>query len=252
MKHYKLFSVLVLVIAIAFTGCKSEDSPTEPSAPGGSSNASGQPLPKMEGSNGVLATIQYEMAAPVPGFPAIQMQMAFASLAEGADAGAVSVNSNSIATMKTGGKTYYMAPNPSNPTATLSGVNFNGSAHTWTVAGGNGVSAINGSVNSPTNFTLSAPAKDAAVSKNGFQATWSGGTSSKVFVVISQVSNGKTFSKEALSDNGNYSFTSSDLSGISGQALLQVVKYNYNKVSSGGKDYYLIAEIVKSVNVTVN
>ncbi|MFA7289625.1 MAG: hypothetical protein WC055_12180 [Melioribacteraceae bacterium] len=252
MKYFRFISVLFLAATITFTGCKSEDSPTEPSTPGGSSNASGQPLPKMEGSAGVLATIQYEMAAPIPGFPAIMMQMAFASLADGADAGAVSVNSNAIATLKSGGKTYYMAPNPSNPTASLSNVNFNGSSHSWVVAGGNGVSAINGSVNSPTNFTLSAPVKDANVSKNGFQATWTGGSNSKIFVVIAQVSNGKTFSKEGLSDNGSYSFTSSDLSGISGQAMLQVVKYNYNKVSSGGKDYYLIAEIVKSVNVTVN
>jgi hypothetical protein len=71
-------------------------------------------------------------------------------------------------------------------------------------------------------------------------------------VLVTQVNNGNYFSADELDDDGSYTVSASSLSKISGEAMLQAVKYTYNAINSGGKDYYMISEIVKSVNITVN
>lgn len=247
---------LVSIITILFlVGCNKEDSPTEANNSGSSSNQSGQPMPKFDGSdnNGVLATINYETNNPISGFPAISLNIAFATLGNSVDAGEVSVNSNSLGKLNSGGKTYYVVPNPSNPTQILN-INFNGTTHNWNVTGSNEIPALTGNVVSPNNFSMTAPTNNSSVAKaNGMQLTWSGGSSSKVFVqVISKTDPNKTKYYQELSDNGSYTFSAADLSGISGECLVYVVKYNHNVNNKDGKKYYIISEVVKNVTVTLN
>ena len=253
----KILFLIPLLLALTFAGCKKDSNPTETISEDQSVNKSGQPMPdfsKDEKYNGVLATINYEMTNPIPGMPAISTNIAFASLGDGVDAGAVAVNSNDIGKMNAGGKTYYMVPNMGNPTQTLNNISFDGSNHSWNVGGANGVSSFNGSVKSPSTFNMTSPSQSATINKSGgIQIKWNGGTSSRVHVQITSINNsGTTKYQSDLSDNGTYAFSSSDLSSLSGECLVYVVKYNYSSVSSNGKNYYLIAEVVKSVTVKIN
>ena len=252
----KLKLILLLVITTLFIGCKKDDSPTSPTGntnTGG--NQSGQPIPGFTDSasvNGVMATIAYEVST-IPGMPAVQMVMAFATFGDnGVDAGEVKVNNNVIGKITSSGSTYYMVPNPSNPTQTISNVNFNGSTHNWTVVGGSGIPALTGGVTSPSTFNITSPAANATITKSsGIQVTWNGGTSSKVMIVLASTTGNGYFTTEELTDNGTYTIPASQLANISRQALLQVVKYRYAEVTSGGKSYFMIAEIVKNITVTI-
>lgn len=255
LKYY--LSILLLVLFVA--ACSSDDdNPTDPSNGEGNdiTNNSGQPLPQLgqEDITGVMATISYEFAT-VPGFPAAAITMGFAQFGSGIDAGTVSVNNNTIEKTTQNGTTFYVVPNPSNPTAGLSGVNFDGSAHNWSVSGSGDVPEISGSVNSPRAFNLTAPASNAAITKsNGMDIAWSNtNDASNLLIVIADISNANSYVFiEGVADDGNYTVSADDLNGISGDALVQVVKYNYSIATAAGSNYAVIAEIVKSVTVTVN
>ncbi len=240
-----------MLVLIVLTGCKKEESPTEP--PSGNNqggNPTGQPIPTFSGDyNGVLATISYQQT--ISGLTA-DFAFGFARFgADGVDAGNVSVNGINIGKMTTSNSTYYIAPSATNPVFSL---DFNGTSHNWNVQGGNGVTGFTGSVNNPRAFIVTAPANNATVSKSaGLNVTWNNfGGSSKVMIVLVGQSGGAYFSAMDLSDNGSYNIAASDLSNFSGSALLQVVKYNYVTRESGGKNYILVSEIVRAVSLTIN
>lgn len=257
MKKIKAILSAVLILVI-FTSCSDKkDNPTEPdNTDNGINNKSGQPMPTFEGTNnnGVMATINYEFSTYV-GIPSVSLTMGFAQFGDkGVDAGTVSVNGTALGKLTSSGSTYYMSPDPSNPLATLSGVNFDGSTHNWSISGGNGIPAFTGGVTSPTSFIITAPASNATVSKaSGVTVSWTGGSSSKVLVyMISLSGSGSAVFSQDLSDNGSHTFSAAELSKISGQVMIQVVKYKYNEIATGGKSYFAVAEIVKSVNATIN
>ena len=257
MKSNKLFTIILLLSFMLLMSCSKDDgNPAEPGAGNntGNTNNSGQPMPSIaQSGDGVLATISYEFST-VPGFPAAALTMGFAQFGNGVDAGNVSVNSNSLGKTSQGSTTFYISPSPSNPTQTLTGVNFDGSNHNWQVGGSGNVSQFNGSVSSPTNFSVSSPANNASVSKaNGINVSWNNSSaSSRVLVVLAPVDNSGSYYSSDVNDSGSHTIASADLSGFSGQCMLQVVKYTYNSASSGGKTYYLVAEIVKSLTITLN
>ncbi len=257
MKSYKLFSTIFLLSFFLLISCSSDDgNPTEPSGGDnqGTTNLSGQPLPGVATSaDGVLATINYEFQA-IPGFPAVALTMGFAQFGGGVDAGTVMVNSNSLGKTSQGGTTFYISPSPTNPTESLNGISFNGSNHSWQVSGAGDVPQFSGSVVSPSSFTLSAPANNAAVSKaNGVNISWNNTNgNTKVLIVLVSVSNSGQYYSTEVNDNGSFTIPSSEISSFSGECLLQVVKYNYNSANAGGKTYYMISEIVKSVTITLN
>lgn len=256
MKVQKIFIFLLMFSILFLASCSKDENPTEPGDGGtqGTTNKSGQPMPAFANdAAGVMATINYEFQT-APGFPAANISLAFAQFGDGADAGNVSVNGNAIGKTTQSSTTFYVVPSPSSPTQTLSGVNFNGSNHSWQVSGGNGIPSMNGSVNSPSNFSLSSPANNASVNKSsGLNVTWTNTSSSRVLVLLAAInSSNQYYAKDDLDDNGSFTIPSSELSSFSGDAMLQVVKYNYSGVSAGGSDYYVISEIVKSVTVKIN
>ncbi len=244
----KIISLLTLVVLV-FIGCSKKENPVEPTNNNQGTNPSGQPIPTFSGSNnGVLATISYQQI--VSGF-SVDLSVGFAKFGDnGVDAGNVSVNGTAIGKMVNAGNTFYMAPSQTNPVFTL---DFNGATHNWNVQGGNGVTGFTGSVTSPRAFTVTAPTTNATVSKSaGFNVTWSGGSSSKVMIVLASQSGNGYFASSELSDNGSFNVAASNLGNFNGPALLQVVKYNYTSKESGGKNYILVSEIVRSINLTVN
>lgn len=258
MKLSKIVLIMMLISVVLLTSCsKDDENPTEPDNGGtqGNTNNSGQPMPAFaDNSAGVMATISYEFEA-APGLPAVQLSLAFAQFENGTDAGNVSVNNNALGKTSQGGTTFYIVPSPTNPTQTLSGVSFDGSNHSWTVSGAGSVPQLNGSVASPSNFSVSSPANNSSVNKAGdLTVNWTNtSANSRVLIVLAALDNsGQYYAEEDLNDSGSFTIPSSELSSFSGDAMLQVVKYNYSSVNSGGSDYYIISEIVKSITIKIN
>ena len=259
MRLRKFAPFLLLFTILFLASCSEEDSPTEPTDTGngsgqGTTNNSGQPIPSMaQSGDGVLATISYEFQT-VPGLPSASISMGFAQFGSGIDGGDVSVNGNSLGKTSQSGTTFYITPSPSNPTQSLSGVSFDGSNHSWQVSGNGDVPQVNGSVASPNSFSVSGPANNASITKsNGVDVSWTNtSANSRVLVVLVDIDNSGNYYAADVDDNGNHTIASGDISSFSGECMLQVVKYNYNTASAGGKTYYLISEIVKSTTITLN
>ena len=259
MKLFRITFFLMVLSMMLLTSCNKDDSnPVDPNDDGGggsSTNPSGQPIPALGGNhNGVMATISYEMET-IPGFPAVAISLGFAQFGQGVDAGSVTVNGNTLGKTTQGGSTFYITPSPSNPTQMLTGVNFDGSNHSWQVSGGNGIPALNGSVQSPRSFALSSPANNGTVNKaNGINVSWNNTTNNnRVLIVLVPLNNSNQYyTAEDLADNGSFTIPTGEISGFSGQAMLQIVKYRYAEVAAGGNNYYIISEVVKSVNLTIN
>ena len=252
-----LLILFVLTALIAFNGCKKDDNPVAPGGGTNTGNNSGQPMPKFDtlsNYNGVLASIQYSMDL-IPGIPT-NIAMAFAQFGTTTtvSAGTVSLNSNDIPATTSGNTVFYMIPSTTNPTATLSNVNFNGSNHTWTVGGSSAVSAFTASVTSVSSFDLTYPTTTTTHSKaNSLAVNWSGSNSNnKVMIVMAGTAGAGSYSTAELSDNGSYTIPSASLAGFSGAVMLQVVKYRYNVATAGGKSYVLMSEVIKQVTFNIN
>ncbi|MCF8241799.1 MAG: hypothetical protein K9J16_10465 [Melioribacteraceae bacterium] len=254
-RYYKLFFIL-LMSSLVFVACNKDEGPAEPTGDGttdGTTNPTGQPLPSFEGEDfaGVMVAIQYGYS--FGGFD-MNLAMGFASFG-GADGGNVSVNGNTLTKNSSDGSTYYMAPDfATDPPATLDGVSFNGSAHNWSVSGNGDIPSMSGSVISPSTFTINSPASGVTVSKaDGLNITWnSTGGTAKVLISVIPMSGGDPVIVQDLENDGDHTLSASELGSISGETMIQVVKYTYNTADAGGKTYVMIAEIVKSVTVTVN
>lgn len=226
----KLFSVLsvLLLTVFLFTGCdKSEDNPLNPGGGGNnntSGNNSGQPIPTIAGTDGIMATIGFSFS--VPGMPiSVDYVMGYAlfGLPNGVNAGAVSVNSNNLPVATQNGMTYYNSFSQTSP-ASLSNVSFNGTqTHSWTVAGGNGVPAINDGIVSPNTFTITAPAANATVTKsNDMNITWTNTTTNdSVMIVLVSLAGGNPYISSIVSNNGSFTVPAASMSAMSaGDAML--------------------------------
>ncbi len=256
MKRLKLLFILLFIVA-TFSGC--DKKVTEPESSTSSTNSSGQPMPKfadVENLDGVMATISYEMASPVAGLPAIKLVMGYSQFGKMVNAGTVKVNNNTLGKSTTGGKVFYMSPSAGSVTG-LSGVNFNGSYHNWSVSGEGNIPTLSGKVVSPREFRVISPTAKALVSKSkDLTVSWTGGYSSspeKILIVLISLSNNKTsFVAEELDNNGVYTIPSSKLTGATGNVMLQVVKYRYNSISANNKNYHMVSEIVKTITFKIN
>lgn len=250
---YSLFIILIAAI-ISFNGCKKDEStPTEPGNGGNTGgNPSGQPIPNITGDEfGVLAAIQYGYTVPFVG--SIDIAMGFASFGTNGDldAGTVKINDSSLTKQTSGSSTYYTTLNPTNPTASLSNVRFDGTSHNWSVSGSANVPAFTASVASPRTYTIANPAANATVNKtSNLSVTWTGnlGGSDSMMCVIS--SGSSVYTSGVIPNNGTLTVDKSNFSAMSGAGLVQLVKFRYSIATVSSKRYVLIAEIVKSVNVT--
>ena len=259
MKNHLMFKCLFwLMLVISFSGCDKKDdlNPVSPGTNTGNSNPSGQPIPTIPGVNGVLATIQFGYT--ISGFGTIDYAMGFAQFGttSGVDAGAVSVNNNNINKMTSGSSVYYSSFSQSNP-QTLQNVNFNGSNHTWSVAGGNGVPQFQASVSSPSDFNIISPATNSTISnQNALQVQWSTGSSGSqdsVIVLLTSASSQQTtpYISSIVGNTGSYTIPSNSVKTFSGSVILHVVKFRYNVHNASSKYYALISEIVRFVNLTL-
>jgi hypothetical protein len=238
------------------TGCDKKDTPTDETSDTGlpTDNASGQPLPTFSNVGGevggTMATIQFDFAS-FPGLPTLSYGMAFATFGTGADAGLVRVNSDTLSKMTSGTETYYNTFASTSPKS-LNTVSFNGTAHTWNVAGAGTIPAIASfAVTSPSSFSVTSPAANGTVTKaSGMTITWTGSsTADSVMIVLA--GQGGYVLKQGVTGT-SVTISSTELGSMTGAAVLQIVKYRYATRTVNSKVYVAVAEIVKTVNVTIN
>lgn len=253
----KIFSILsiLLVTVVLFSGCdKNEDNPLNP---GGNTNtggnSSGQPIPTIANTDGIMATIGFSFT--VPGVPiSVDYVMGYAlfGFPNGVNAGAVSVNGNNLTFATSNGMNYYNSFSQTSPSS-LSNVTFDGSQqHTWTVAGGNGIPAINDGLVSPNTFAITAPVSNATITKaNALNVTWTNTTTTdSMMIVMVSLAGGNPYVSSILSNNGSFTIPAASMNAFpAGDAMLQVVKFRYKIAVVSGKNYAIVAEIVKSVNI---
>ncbi len=221
-------------------------------------NQSGQPIPSINNIEGlefggILSTILFEFET-VPNFPPVQFAMGYAWFGNGEKAGDVAVNQQPLSAESSSGSTWYTSFSQTSP-STLSNVSFNGSKHIWGVTGDGDVPAFDVEVTSPTGFSLLAPSTGEIDKSNGIAISWTGGyagATDSMLVIVVDLSNSKTVIKQGLPNNGFYTLSAEELSDISGEAMIQIVKYRYNIYTTDNKFYQAIAEIVKQVTVTIN
>ncbi|KAA3614817.1 MAG: hypothetical protein D8M58_10195 [Calditrichaeota bacterium] len=246
--------LLYLLFAGLLFSCSSS---TDSNGDGGESdiNKSGQPMPSVtsvEGLEfgGVLATVLFEFET-IPGFPAAQFAMGYAWFGNGDNAGDVAVNEQPLMAESQSGSTWYNSFSQTNPSS-LNNVSFNGSNHNWEVAGNGDIPAFDLAVSSPSSFTLTSPVSGNIDKSNGLNITWVGSLNNtdSMLVLVVDLSNSKTYIAQGLPNNGQHSIEAADLSDISGEAMIQVVKYRYNLYQTETKFYQAVAEIVKQVTVT--
>lgn len=260
-KSFLFFVTAFLAVSLFFVGCKKDESTTAPidTTP---TKKTDQPIPEFGGTvDGVVAAIQFSY--DVPGMPApynkVSMDMGFANFGtEGTDAGTVTVNGETIAKVTSGSTVYYnsfASTDPLNPPTTLD-LNWNGGNHAWSVSGAGSTPAFTIDVPSPNSFTLSNPtASTVAPKTSNLTVTWSGAYGSSVdsvmIVLVPMSGSGTTFTATTTNKTGSYSIPSSSLSGFSGDALLELVKYRYAMKTVSGKTYVGVAEIVNTVTFKI-
>ena len=259
-KSFLFFVTAFLAVSLFFVGCKKDDSTTTPvdTTP---TKKTDQPIPEFGGTvDGVVAAIQFSY--DIPSVPApynkVSMDMGFANFGDGTDAGAVTLNGEVIAKVTSGSTVYYnsfASTDPLNPPTSLD-LNWNGGNHAWSVAGAGNTPAFTLDVTSPTTFTLSNPtATTVAPKTSNLTVTWSGAYGSSLdsvmIVLVPMSGSGTTFTATTTNKTGSYSIPSSSLSGFSGDALLEVVKYRYAMKTVSGKTYVGVAEIVNTVTFKI-
>lgn len=253
-----LLHITVIGLLAFIASCdKIDDNPVSPGDTGKVGNKSGQqiPVPAWLGTpNGILATISFDQV--VSGFN-INYVMGYAQFGTTnfLDAGVVYVNANEITKNSSGSVIYYSSFNSQSP-STLTGVNFNGSAHNWSVAGKNTIPQFDVVVSSPHEFELTSPASGASVSKSSdLNITWTvtGSASDSVMIYLTPTTGSASpYVSTILANNGTTKISASEVAKFSGAAILQVVKFRYAHTTKNGKLYLAIAEIVKNSAVTIN
>lgn len=256
-KLLSIFSVATLIITMClfWAGCKSSSTGPSGGSGGGGTNQfitidtpfGRFTIPTLGTSNlkGFLLTT-LEQDVPVA------IAMFFGSTTSSlVYAGDVSVNSNTVDTLSVSGSVFYIRPNPLNPQP-LVGVNFDGSAHSWTVAGSSNIPAFNGSVNSPNGVpTITSPPDSATISRSqSLTITWTGSGSDSVFVSISDENNNELF---AVAGGTSYTFSAQQMGTLTaGTAYISIARFRHSIVTAGANNFIIASATGSEITVTLN
>jgi hypothetical protein len=252
----QLKSISIFFIMLVFLVSCSEDLPTEV-VNTEATNASGQPMPEVAGVtdlNGILSTIYYDFDSGIEGIPAIGLSMGYAQFGSMVDGGTVTINNNELSKTTQGSSIFYMKPGTGS-VEQLNNVSFNGLVHKWSVSGSGDIPSFDGDISSPTLFTVTAPANKSTITKaNGINITWirTGQTDEKILInLISLSGSNSVITEQDLENSGSYKIEASRISSLSGEYMLQIVKYRYKEISANNKAYLIISEVVKTLTLTI-
>ncbi len=162
------------------------------------------------------------------------------------DAGAVSVNNESLD--KQSNNSYTYMPGPTSAT----GIDFNNGDADWDVAGSGSVSAFTFS-DSQAWPSIGAIDHSGPVSTGGdftLQATTSITSADSVIFSVAGPSGNLLYT--APGGTNSHTFTQAEMATVgAGQGYIQIAPYNVNIENIHGEDYYFIKETVVSESVTL-
>lgn len=232
-----------LSLLTALSGCGGDDKPAGPSDSVPGTGTYVEPLNTPWGDeiytwgetnlSGVLATSSHGSSQ--------FLDAEFFDDSISAYAGAVTVNGNKLDT-----SSYPPYYNYFSYSSGFPGVRFDGSNHSWNVAGKDNQPAFTGAVASPSTFpVISTPASNATVSPTQpLVISWSAGTPD-VLITLYQLDEGyNTTAYRAIVVNGNsFTIEAAKLQGFkSGKTRMNISSINRKVVTAEGKRYLLLAE----------
>lgn len=244
--------LLSLAVAIGFSSCKKDEEPEpEPDTP--TAAAPANPIPAPQGADAALVAIHTATYITAPFVGEIYQPIGFGvgvfgNLATGAfvNAGAVTLNSKSLSPQSN--QTYVFSPGATEPT----GIDFSSGAN-WTVAGGNGFAAFN---HSTTNEVPSGPkyTGSTTIARNAeYTLSSSIAILSADSVIFNVISPTVTLTKVLPGNISTCSFTAAEMGTLgAGSGYVQIVPYNFEYATYGGKQIYFINESVSTNSVTFN
>ena len=133
------------------------------------------------------------------------------------------------------------------------GVSFDGSAHTWTVTGGDGAPAFNASVSSPVvHPELTSPAASDTVPRTGFTVEWSGG-SEDVLIELYQLDSGYNVvaALGRTARGGRAELGAADLAHLKpGKATLRVIRFTHETATAAdGRRFKILSKVESGLHV---
>lgn len=251
--------VLVIGVSLSSSGCKSSSTGTGPTNGGGTNQFITVDTPfgpftiPTLGTSNLKGFLLTTLEQDVP----VAIAMFFGSTTSSlVYAGNVSVNSNPVDTLFVPGVVFYVQPNPSNPQP-LVGVNFDGSAHNWTVAGSTDIPAFNGSVNSPNGVpTITSPTNGATVSRGqSLTITWTGSGSDSVFISISDPhqDNNNNNGLFAVASGTSYTFSAQQMGTLTaGTAYISIARFKHSIARAGTNNFMIASATGSEISVTLN
>lgn len=254
MKKTHLFLALMLSSGLLFTSCNKDEEEEETPDPTPTA-APSNPIPAPAGANGAFVAVETVTYVSTP-LGEISQNVGLGVAVYGdlatptySDCGTVSLNGNGLTKQSTNNAYIYT------PAATdVDGIDF-GSGINWTCGG-------NSSTGAPSfNYTPSNPLPPSP-NYNGstsigrtadFSVSSSVSLVSADSVIYNLVSSAKTISKVVSGNTGTVTFSAAEMGTLStGSGYLQIVPYNIESSTIGGKVMYFINETVLTKQVTFN
>lgn len=248
----KVILATLIVGSLCFSCGKEEDTPTPsttttPTNPsGGNGNSTGNAQPNFPGADASMWAVKSLSVTEIQGMPPITTTIGigvgvfFDTGGSYVDVGSVQLNSNALT--KNSNNSYTYTPGQANPT----GIDFSSGVN-WSVAGGNGFSAINKNVT--LGFpTVSEITTSGTITKaNGYTLSVNTVTGAdSVLFLIGDVN------KTIAGNSTSCTFSASELSSLSnGSTVIQVAAYISTNETVGGKLIYYGNETVQSKSATI-
>jgi hypothetical protein len=169
-------------------------------------------------------------------------------------AGAVTLNGVPVEEQVLGhGTTYHNSFNAQYDAASAVPLRFDGSSHLFDVSGNGYFAPLHDSLASPaSDVNISSPHVTDSLSKGaGFTVTWTPGNAQTAFIMVvdTATTEHKVFGRE-IPDNGSYTVTPADLSGLApGPIILRVEHGNFKEgTASDGRTYYMVVYAVEDLH----
>lgn len=247
-----LLMMTLLSVVVVFSSCKKDEEEDDNNNNNNVPAVAPNPTPEFDASDGLLVAINLTSFTTVAGYEVpTEVGLAVAVFQESAgsstfvDAGTVTCETKTLT--KTTANSYYFSAGVADPT----GIDFSNDV-AWTVSGGSGIPAIDRTASmgwpeiskikdSPTSIAINT---DFTLESN----TAINNADSVMFVLTA--ASGKSVMATEPGGTSAHTFTSSEMTGLSGAGYAQIVAYRWTTYDEGGKNIYYVNEAVVTANVT--
>ena len=250
MRSFKLNVLLLLVFSAVLFSCKEDDDDNNNNNQPTQSVTN--PAPDFPDADGILAAIVVKtyQEVPVIGVQGIETEQAFAQINEVgsntvlADAGTVTCNTVELGNI---GGNQYIFPNPNNPTAMDDMQLDDNDPVAWDISGSADVDALSYTTNAgvPDEFDF-VTVQETASAGSAFtiEIDQVPTQADSILWLLVEESSGDLVRHTTANNVVSYTFTAAETADLSGNVLAYAVAYNYDLVTSGGRNLYFINEYV--------